>query len=120
MSLLLSAFESTKDVSKKLWKPNPPYDPGDASHVREITCLAKSIVKKGLKCEQNEKQIFVLRHLLFWRDAIARREDESPAYVCPNDILAQFAQYLPPVRCMKLRNFIVKLSCVRMQRVQAK
>ncbi len=40
-------------------------------------------------------QLSVLKTLLRWRDLVSRAEDESPAYVCPNDVLFSIMRALP-------------------------
>lgn len=43
----------------------------------------------------DNRQLFALKELYVWRDAIARTEDESYAYVLPNHMLLKIATNLP-------------------------
>ncbi|XP_017786027.1 PREDICTED: exosome component 10 [Nicrophorus vespilloides] len=43
----------------------------------------------------NNKQLFALKHLYSWRDAMAREEDESTGYILPNHMLLQISETLP-------------------------
>lgn len=43
----------------------------------------------------NKRQMSALKSLYFWRDNIARFEDESTAYVLPNNLLLKICEILP-------------------------
>lgn len=43
----------------------------------------------------DNRQFYALKEIFLWRDAIARTEDESYAYVLPNHMMLQIAENLP-------------------------
>ena len=43
----------------------------------------------------DQRQIFAFREILYWRDKIARMEDESPGYVLPQHMALDIAAKLP-------------------------
>lgn len=49
------------------------------------------------KCKKlfDNRQMYALKELYKWRDAISRNEDESTGYVLPNHMLMQIAEILP-------------------------
>lgn len=59
----------------------------------------------------SELQQRVFRRLYFWRDAVAREEDESSMYVLPNQLLVQITGHLPANsdQLLRLRNVMPPL-----------
>ena len=56
----------------------------------------RQVLKLRRKSQKwSEKQIFILKRLFQWRDAMARLHDESPAYICPPYLLLNAAFYIP-------------------------
>ncbi|CAI4232688.1 unnamed protein product [Auanema sp. JU1783] len=49
----------------------------------------------GSRNRFNSQQLFALSQLFKWRDAVARREDESTHYVLPNHMMMKIAEALP-------------------------
>ncbi|CAF3327692.1 unnamed protein product [Rotaria socialis] len=80
---LNTVYERSKMICQKLYKK--PYFDEDAY---------QNIYIKSRKTF-NVRQLAALKSLYYWRDRIARHEDESTGYVLPNHMLLQIAEILP-------------------------
>ncbi|CAF1590533.1 unnamed protein product [Adineta ricciae] len=81
--LLKSVYEKSKIVCQKLYK-KPFFDEN----------AYQNIYIKSRKTF-NVRQLAALKSLYFWRDNIAREQDESTGYVLPNHMLLQISEILP-------------------------
>jgi len=81
--LLTTVYEKSKMICQKIYKK--PYFDENAYQ----TIYSKS--RKML----NVRQLAALKSLYYWRDRVARQEDESTGYVLPNHMLLQIAEILP-------------------------
>ncbi|KAI1296934.1 Exosome component 10 [Halotydeus destructor] len=82
-NLLKAVFERSKTVCLRKYE-KPIFD--EETHL--------GLLKKS-RSVLNNRQLFALKHLMGWRDKIARQEDESTGYVLPNHMLLQIAEVLP-------------------------
>ncbi|UJR25986.1 hypothetical protein I4U23_007334 [Adineta vaga] len=81
--LLKSVYEKSKIICQKLYK-KPYFD--DHAYQNIYTKSRKTF---------NIRQLAALKSLYYWRDNIARQEDESTGYVLPNHMLLQISEILP-------------------------
>ncbi|CAF0970033.1 unnamed protein product [Adineta steineri] len=81
--ILKSVYEKSKMICQKLYKK--PYFDDDAY---------RNIYLKSRKTF-NIRQLAALKSLYYWRDRIARDQDESTGYVLPNHMLLQISDILP-------------------------
>ena len=75
----------SQKVCDSKWRPKPCKE----NDYRQILKLRRKSQK------WSEKQLFVLKRLFQWRDAMARLHDESPGYICPPYMLLNAAFYSP-------------------------
>ncbi|CAF0798614.1 unnamed protein product [Rotaria sp. Silwood1] len=80
---LKTVYEKSKIICQKLYKK--PYFDDNAY---------QNIYLKSRKTF-NIRQLAALKSLYYWRDKIARHEDESTGYVLPNHMLLQISEILP-------------------------
>jgi exosome complex exonuclease RRP6 len=76
-------YEKSKIICQKLYKK--PYFDDNAY---------QNIYSKSRRTF-NIRQLAALKSLYYWRDRIARQEDESTGYVLPNHMLLQISETLP-------------------------
>ncbi|CAF1343036.1 unnamed protein product, partial [Didymodactylos carnosus] len=82
-TLLKQVFLKSKIVCQKLYK-KPQFDQDGY----------QTIYLKSRKTF-NVRQLAALKSLYYWRDKLARQEDESTGYVLPNHMLLQISDILP-------------------------
>ncbi|CAF2310522.1 unnamed protein product [Rotaria sp. Silwood2] len=80
---LKTVYEKSKIICQKLYKK--PYFDDNAY---------QNIYSKSRKTF-NIRQLAALKSLYYWRDRIARQEDESTGFVLPNHMLLQISEILP-------------------------
>eukprot|EP00850_Spirogloea_muscicola_P010843 SM000065S20192 [mRNA] locus=s65:263503:269381:- [translate_table: standard] len=82
-SLLLEVLNRSKALCCKLYEKELLTE---TSHLR---------LYQTQQTELDARQLAVLAGLYRWRDAVARREDESTGYVLPNHVLLRLAEQMP-------------------------
>ena len=82
-NLLLAAHERSNAICLKRFE-KPSIDSN--SH---LPIIGRS------RTNLNNRQVFALKQLYFWRDRLAREEDESLVYVLPNHMMLKIAEVLP-------------------------
>ncbi|XP_055903687.1 exosome component 10 [Eupeodes corollae] len=82
-NVLRSVYQRSTELCKKRYK-KPKIS--DDSHME--------IFQKSKRVFDN-RQLFALKEIFRWRDAIARQEDESYGYVLPNHMMMQISESLP-------------------------
>lgn len=82
-NLLLNVYKASTDLCMKRYE--------------KVTIKPDSHMDMYRKSKRifNNQQFYALEKLFAWRDAIARTEDESYAYVLPNHMMLQIAENLP-------------------------
>lgn len=82
-NLLLNVYKASTDLCMKRYE--------------KVTIKPDSHMDMYRKSKRifNNQQFYALKELFGWRDAIARSEDESYAYVLPNHMMLQIAENLP-------------------------
>lgn len=82
-NLLLNVYKASTDLCMKRYE--------------KVTIKPDSHMDMYRKSKRifNNQQFYALEKLFGWRDAIARSEDESYAYVLPNHMMLQIAENLP-------------------------
>lgn len=82
-NLLLNVYKASTDLCMKRYE--------------KVTIKPDSHMDMYRKSKRifNNQQFYALKELFGWRDAIARTEDESYAYVLPNHMMLQIAENLP-------------------------
>ncbi|CAF1671665.1 unnamed protein product, partial [Rotaria sordida] len=83
IQFLKTVYDKSKMICQKLYKK--PYFDDNAY---------QNIYLKSRKTF-NIRQLAALKSLYYWRDRIARQEDESTGYVLPNHMLLQISEILP-------------------------
>lgn len=83
LQLLKIVYEKSKIICQKLYR-KPYFDDNTYQNV-----YSKS--RKNF----NIRQLAALKSLFYWRDRLARQEDESTGYVLPNHMLLQISEILP-------------------------
>eukprot|EP00934_Nitzschia_sp_Nitz4_P004759 Nitzschia sp. Nitz4//scaffold404_size10607//4274//7243//NITZ4_009068-RA/size10607-processed-gene-0.3-mRNA-1//-1//CDS//3329551102//4749//frame0 len=87
-SSIEEVWQRSKQVSSIRYAPEPFIPEGYASLLRQRRGSSS-------KTEMNATQEQVLKVLWDWRDTVARTEDESLLYVCPNPALTRLALACP-------------------------
>jgi len=96
-SSIHQVLERSQHSCRRLWTPPPMCDESQEGQ-KKISQLMKTIRKKGLLkpyTQWTEHNTFVLRKLLIWRDKEAKLADESVSFLCPPDVLTDYAMELP-------------------------
>ncbi|CAF4483502.1 unnamed protein product, partial [Didymodactylos carnosus] len=78
--LLQQVYEKSKNVCQ--YYKQPVFDPNGYQTIYRGKTF-------------NGRQVATLKFLYYWRDRIAREEDESTGYTLPNNTLLQIAEILP-------------------------
>ncbi|KAL5111866.1 Exosome component 10 [Taenia crassiceps] len=85
--LLTEVLERSQELCLRIYK-KPKFN------TLEYLSKSHAVVKESL----DKRQLYALKYLCILRDTIARKEDESHAFVLPNHMLHQIAEKLPKER----------------------
>lgn len=91
---LIQRNQGTTDVLESVYKKS---DSVCLKRFEKPLCINTSylpIINRS-KTHLNNQQVHALKELYFWRDQLAREEDESTGYILPNHMMLKIAEVLP-------------------------
>ncbi|GMR35967.1 hypothetical protein PMAYCL1PPCAC_06162, partial [Pristionchus mayeri] len=108
-NLLRAVYTDGVELSRKLYEKAE----FDAEGYRSLISTRKNF---------NNRQLYALAELWRWRDATAREEDESTAYVLPNHMMLHIAEALPRemqgiLACCSPVPLLVKQNLLQLHRI---
>eukprot|EP01041_Mallomonas_annulata_P003621 gene3621-7203_t len=98
----------SQQACARLWTPPASCDDQCPEGAKRLVKTMRDVRRKGMlrsvgRDRWGERNNIALRLLIMWRDAVARERDESPAFLCPADVLVEYAKAMPSSRDEVLR-----------------